>query len=384
MDKLKPIPYGRQSIDKADIEMVSNVLKTDWLTTGPMVKQFEDAVATYCRSRYAVAVNSGTAALHCAMYAIGIGPGDEVIVPPMTFAATANAVVYQKGTPVFADVYPDTLLINPSEVEKKITPKTRAVVAVDYAGQSCDYDTLRQIADDHQLFLIADACHSIGGSFRDRRVGSCADLNIFSFHPVKHITTGEGGMVTTNDKSLADRMQRFRNHGISRDAAQRQAADSWEYEIEELGFNYRLTDFQCALGLSQLKKLDTWIKKRNEIAKKYTHFFSTRDLVSPLKKHNDIVHAYHLYIVQLDFEKIGKSKPEVFSEFKSLGIHLNVHYIPVHLHPFYRKNFATFKGLCPVSETAYEKILSIPVFPAMSREDIYRVCSAFAGLLPGT
>ncbi len=381
MSKQAPIPYGRQSIDEDDIKAVCDVLRSDWLTTGPMVDRFEAAVANYCEVKYAVAVNSGTAALHAAMDAIKIGRGDEVIVPPITFAATANAVVYQGGTPVFADVDEPTLLIDPEEVEKKITPNTRAIIAVDYAGQMCDYHRLRQISKKHGIYLVSDACHSIGGKWDGRPSGSCADLNIFSFHPVKHITTGEGGMITCNDETLAHRMQRFRNHGINRDATTRQAADSWVYEIKELGYNYRLTDFQSALGLSQLGKLDGWIKKRNQIAREYDAFFEDQKMARPLQKNKDVLHAYHLYVVRLDFEKIGKTKSDIFSAMKQKGIYLNVHYIPVHLQPFYTRNFKTFRGMCPVSEKAYEDIFSVPIFPAMKKDDVGRVCNALDQIL---
>lgn len=377
MTHKKIIPYGRQKISKADIRAVSDVLNSDWLTTGPMVQKFETAVAGFCKAKYSVAVNSGTAALHAAMNAIGIGPGDEVIVPPMTFAATANAVVFQKGTPVFADVDPDTLTIDPEKVRKKITAKTKAVIAVDYAGQMCAYDELRHIADEYGLVLVADACHSIGGKFDGKPSGSCADLSVFSFHPVKHITTGEGGMVLTDDESLAEKMRRFRNHGINRDATQRNDADSWTYEIEELGFNYRLTDFQSALGLSQLKKLKKWIQRRNEIAGVYDDFFAGQPLVTPLKKEANVLHAYHLYVVKLDFKAIGKSKSRFFKEMKEQGIGLNVHYVPVHLHPFYKKSMKTGKGMCPVSEKAYEDIFSIPIYPSMTNQDVQKVCGAF-------
>ncbi len=381
MPDLTPLPYGKQQIDPDDIKAVCDVLSSDYLTTGPVVGQFEKKIAAFTRTRYGVAVSNGTAALHTAMHAIGIGPGDEVIVPPMTFAATANAVVYQGGAPVFADVSPDTLLIDPKQVESKITSRTRAVVAVDYAGQMCDYDTLAVIAEKHGLVLISDACHSLGGGYKDRPAGSCADLSVFSFHPVKPITTGEGGMIVTNDKKLAGKMAHFRNHGISKDFRQRQASDSWYYEIDDLGFNYRLTDFQSALGICQLDKLPEKIEKRNRIAAVYDHYFKTNPLVSPLKKNKEIRHGYHLYVVRVDFKGLGKTKQEVYSFFKDQDIYLNVHYIPVHLHPFYIRQFNTSKGLCPVSESAYEQIFSLPVYPGMEQEDAARVCQVFDRLV---
>nr|NJM03030.1 DegT/DnrJ/EryC1/StrS aminotransferase family protein [Desulfobacula sp.] len=306
------LPYGRHDIDEEDLEAVRNVLLSDWLTTGPKVEEFEQELARRSHAKFGAAVNSGTAALHAAMAAMDIKPGDEVILPPMTFAATANAVVYQGGIPVFADVDPDTLLINPEKVEEKITSKTRAVVAVDYAGQMCGYDELREIAKKYGLYLVADACHSIGGTYKGSPSGSCADLTVFSFHPVKHITTGEGGMVVTNDEDLIRRVKIFRNHGISDDLHQRRRKESWYYEIEMPGFNYRLTDFQCALGITQLKKLEFRIHRRNILAKQYDLFFEEVNGISPLKKEARGVHAYHLYVVRLDPGVIKKSRLEIF------------------------------------------------------------------------
>ena len=293
------IPYGKQYIDDEDIQSVVDVLQSDWLTTGPKVGEFERAFADVVGAKYAVAVNSGTAALHAAMYALGIGPGDEVIVPAITFAATANCVVFQGGTPVFADVDPESLLIDSASVESRLSPKTKAVIAVDYAGQPCNYDSLAEIAKKHPLALIADACHSLGGRYKDRPVGSLALLNAFSFHPVKHITTGEGGMITTDGPKLADKMRLFRNHGITTDHRQRDAQGSWFYEMVDLGYNYRITDFQCALGMSQLKKLDRWIKRRREIAHRYDEAFQNMPHVTPLSVKGESFHVYHLYVVLL-------------------------------------------------------------------------------------
>jgi perosamine synthetase len=268
------IPYGRQSIDENDIQAVVEVLKSDWLTTGPKVQEFEQAIADYVGAKYAVAVSNGTAALHATMYALGIGAGDEVIVPPMTFAASANCVVYQGGTPIFVDVDLDTLLIDSNEVERKITPKTKAIIAVDYGGQPCEYDVLRDICARFNIALVADGCHALGAKYKNQFVGTLADATVFSFHPVKHITTGEGGMITTDNDELARRMRIFRNHGITTDHRQRDAQGSWFYEMVDLGYNYRITDFQCALGISQLKKLPEWIDRRREIAQKYDKAFA--------------------------------------------------------------------------------------------------------------
>lgn len=377
--KIQPgpvIPYGRQWIDDEDIEAVVSVLKSDWLTTGPKVDEFETAFARAVSAGRAVAVNSGTAALHAAMYALGIGPGDEVIVPPMTFAATANAVLYQGGTPVFADVEPDTLLIDPAAVERKITPKTRAVIAVDYAGQPCRYVELRAIASQHGLALVADACHSVGGTLNGRPVGTLADLSVFSFHPVKHMTTGEGGMITTDDEGYAARLKLFRNHGITSDHRERAGNGQWFYEMVDLGFNYRITDIQCALGLSQLRKLPAFLARRREIAGIYDRAFAKMRPVEPLAVHPGAEHAYHLYVVRMDFEGLGRSRTEFLQFMHGLGIRVNVHYVPVHLHPFYRTRLGTAAGDCPVAEDAYERIVTLPLYPAMEESAVERVLEA--------
>ena len=375
------IPYGRQHIDVEDIQAVVAVLQSDWLTTGPKVGEFERAFADFVGAKYAVAVNSGTAALHAAMYALGIGPGDEVIVPAMTFAATANCVVFQGGIPAFADVNPDTLLIDPSSVEDRISPKTRAIVAVDYAGQPCDYDTLATIATKHNLALVADACHSLGARYKERPVGALALLNAFSFHPIKHITTGEGGMITTDEPKLAERMNLFRSHGINTDHRQRDAKGSWFYEMVDLGYNYRITDFQCALGISQLKKLPKWIDRRREIAHRYDEAFQNIPRVKPLSVQSETSHAYHLYVVRLDLDGTNLDRSVVFSKLREAGIGVNVHYIPVHLHPFYRQRFDTHPGLCPVAERAYERIISMPIYAVLSHEDQDHVIETFYNIL---
>lgn len=369
------LPYGRQCIDEDDIRAVVDVLRSDWLTTGLKVGEFEEAFAAYVGAKYAVAVSSGTAALHTAVYAAGIGPGDEVIVPPMTFVATANAVIFQRGMPIFADLDENTLLIDPSQVEVKITPKTKAIIAVDYAGQPCDYDALRAIADRHGLMLVADACHALGGSYKGCPVGSLADLNIFSFHPVKHITTGEGGMITTNDSELAQRMRVFRDHGITSDHHQRTRQSSWFYEMVNLGYNYRLTDFQCALGMSQLRKLPAWVARRQEIAQRYDTAFAEVETLTPLGRRHDVTHAYHLYVVRLNLDRLRVGRTEVFQALRAENIGVNVHYIPVPWHPYYQKLGYT-KGQWPVAEDAYERIISFPIWPGMADNDVEDVIQA--------
>jgi len=369
------ITYSQHWVDDRDIEAVVSVLQSDWLTTGPKVPQFEQALAARVGATFGVAVSSGTAGLHTAMDAIELGPGDEVILPPLTFVATANAVVMKGGIPVFADVDSDTLLLDPADVERKISPRTKAILSVDYAGQPCDYETLREIANRYGLVLIADACHSLGGQDHGRPVGSLADLTVFSFHPVKSITTGEGGMVVTSHDGYAERMRTFRNHGITTDHRQRLDRGTWEYDMVHLGMNYRLTDFQCALGQSQLSKLNAWITRRQAVASRYDASWATLPGVRPLVRRKDVSHAFHLYVVKVDSTQLGVDRRTLFAWFREHGIGVNVHYIPVHLQPFYRGRFGTGAGLCPNAEMAYEQVLSLPISPILTDEDIDRVVS---------
>jgi len=373
--------YGGQTIEEDDVESVAETLRSDWLTTGPKVEAFEEKFADFVGTKEAVAVSNGTAALHAAMRAIGIGPGDEVIVPTLTFAATANSVVFEGGTPVFADVDPETLLLDPQSVKERITEDTKAVVGVDYVGQPCRYDALREISDAHDLVLLDDACHATGGTYKGDPVGSLADLNTFSFHPVKNMTTGEGGMVTTDDSDWADQMRRFRNHGITSTHHERAEEGSWYYEIPEVGYNYRLTDFQCALGISQLKKLPEWVRRRREIARTYDEEFASMEAVQPVKQRGDSACAYHLYVIQLELEQLQVGREKIFNALRAEGIGVNVHYIPVHYHPYYREHFGTEEGLCPVAETAYERILTLPTFPRMSEKDVDDVLHAISKVL---
>ena len=355
------IPYSRQTIDLFDISSVNNALKGDFLTTGPKVQEFEQAVCDYTGAEYGVAVSSGTAALHCALFAIGIKSGDEVIVPAITFVATANAVLYCGGVPIFADVDQATLLISLESVKQRITEKTKAIIAVDYAGQPCDYDGLYIICKQHKLKLIADACHSIGAESQGRKVGTLADLTVFSFHPVKAITTGEGGMVVTNSLIYSARMRRFRNHGIITEPGQRV---SYQYEMVELGFNYRITDIQAALGISQLKKLNMFLSLRNEIAELYDNELK----VIRLHVSAGVYHAYHLYVIKMS------NRDELYQDLKAAGINSNVHYLPVYKHPFYERKFGVKDGLCTNAEKVYKEILSLPIWPGLGVSDVQRIC----------
>lgn len=369
------LPYGRQAIDDDDVAAVTKVLKSDWLTTGPVVAEFEQAFTARTSARHAVAVSSGTAALHTAVFAAGIGPGDEVVVPAMTFAASANCVRYQGGTVVFADTKPDTLNVDPAAVRKLVTARTRAIIAVDYSGQPADLDELGAICRERNIALIEDAAHALGATYRGRPIGSIARLTTFSLHPVKHITTGEGGIVTTDDPALDVRLRMFRNHGITTDHRQRSLTGSWFYEMVELGFNYRLTDFQCALGASQLTKLDRWLERRQAIAARYATAFRDLPEVTMLTVLPDRTSAWHLYPVRLNLERLTVGRAEVFRALRAENIGVNVHYIPVPWHPYYQR-LGYAKGQWPVAEDAYERLISLPMFHAMTDTDADDVVSA--------
>ena len=369
------LPYGKQTIGQDDIEAVLEVLKSDWLTTGPKVEEFETAFAVETGGDQAVAVSSGTAALHTAMFGAGVGRrvGDEVIVPAITFVATANAAIYLGAKPVFADVDPETLLIDPNDVRRKITPNTRAIVAMDYAGQPCDYAALRKIADEFNLVLIADGCHSLGGKLNDQPVGSLADYTCFSLHPIKQITAGEGGMVVTDDAKAAEAMRNFRNHGITTDFRKRQALAQHQYSMEALGFNYRLTDIQCALGISQLQKLHRFTRRRNDIARFYRVLLEDLPHVEPLPTRENAYNAHHLFVIKWNEAATGITRDQAFSAMRERKIGVNVHYQPVYQHPFYVRRYGDQTGCCPMAEKAYQQILSIPVFPGMVEADVRKV-----------
>jgi len=372
------LPYGRQSVDEADIQAVVEVLRSDWLTTGPKVPEFEEAFAGRVGAAYAVSFSSGTAALHATAFAAGLKSGDEAITTPMTFAATANCVLYEGATPVFADVSADTLNLDPGQIEKKISTWTKAILPVDYAGHPAELAPILEIARGHGLVVIEDACHALGAEYDGRRVGSVADMTVFSFHPVKHITTGEGGMVATNSLQLAETLQRFRNHGISSDARQRQSAGQWHYEMVLLGFNYRLPDIVCALGIQQLKKLDANLARRREIAALYTAAFREIPGVIPPAVRPEANPAWHLYPIRLDLEKLSADRAQIFRALRAENIGVNVHYIPVHSHPYYRERFGYKGGEFPVAEDAYTRLISLPMFHGMSDQDVKDVIAAVA------
>lgn len=370
------LPYGRQTIEQVDLDAVVRTLQSDWLTTGPEVAGFEADFAQATQAAHAVSYSNGTAALHGIMAALGIGPGDEVVVPAMTFAASSNCAVYQGAVPVFADVEPDTLLLSPNSAERALTPRTKAIVAVDYAGQPCDYEALQALADAHGVTLVADACHSLGASYKGRAAGTLARMSAFSLHPVKPMTTGEGGMVTTDDSALAEKLKRFRSHGITTDLRQREQSGSWFYEMADLGYNYRLTDIQCALGRAQLPRLEAWTARRAAIASQYDVAFAERPYIQPVRTRPDRTHAHHLYVVRLAAGAWREDRKRVFSALRAEGIGVNVHYVPVYWHPFYRERFGYALGLCPEAEAAYESMLSLPIFPRMADADVADVVAA--------
>jgi perosamine synthetase len=376
----RSLPYGHQVIDEEDIAAMVAVLRGDWLTTGPSVAAFEEQFGRAVGTSHAVAVSSGTAALHAAAHCLDLGPGDEVIVPVMTFAATANAVVYEGGRPVFADVSRDTLTVDPSAVAALVSARTKAIIAVDFAGQPADWDALQSVAREHGVALVADAAHALGARYRGRPVGTLAAMTTFSFHPVKHITAGEGGAVATDDQRLAVRARAFRNHGITTDHHQREAAGSWLYEMRELGFNYRLTDFQCALAQSQLGKLDRSLARRRAIAARYAAGLGEVPEIEVPTVAAWAEHAWHLYVVRLRLDQLAVGRRDIFAALRAEGIGVNVHYIPVPWHPYYQ-TLGYARGQWPVAEAEYERLISLPMWAGMSDADVDDVIAAVRKVL---
>ena len=370
------LQYGRQYIDEEDISKVVEVLKGDYLTTGPYVKNFEEALAKKVGAQYAVAVTSGTAALHCAVIAAGIEKGDEVLVTPMTFAASANCILYVGATPIFVDVEENTGNIDVNKIEEKITDKTKAIIAVSYRGNPVKIDRIMDIAKKHNLIVIEDAAHAIGAKYKDSYVGNNADMTIFSFHPVKHITTGEGGAITTNDKELYRKLIEVRSHGITRNVdIMENKDDPWYYEQIDLGYNYRMPDINAALGASQIKKLDSFIEKRKELATLYSSMLKGNQYVTLLEDTEGGFNSEHIYVIKLNLEKLNCTRREVFSALIKENIGVNVHYIPVYFHPYYRK-LGYKRGICPICEEFYERIITLPLHVSMNRDDVISVIKA--------
>ena len=374
------LSYARQSVSEDDVQAVTAALRSDWLTTGPAVDDFERAVASVVEARHATAVNSGTAALHAAVFAAGIGSGDEVITSPLTFVASSNAVLYQGGVPIFADILPVTLNLDPAEVAARVTSRTRAVLPVDFAGQPCDLDRLGEIARAHRLLLIEDAAHALGANHRGRPVGSIADLTTFSFHPAKLITTGEGGMVTTDRDDLATKLRRFRNHGLETDFRERAARRAPYSKMVDLGYNYRLTDVQSVLGLAQLARLEQFLKRRTDIAERYTAAFTTVAGISVPYVAAHVRHAWHIFPILLDIDQLTVDRDTVLAALRAENIGAVVHYVPAYWHPYYEA-LGYRRGLCPRAEAAFERIVTLPMFPAMTDGDVDDVVTALRKVL---
>lgn len=368
--------YGRQWIEEDDIQAIINVLKGDYLTTGPAIAQFEKAIADYVGAKYAVAFANGTAALHGACFAAGICEGDEVITAPMTFAASANCILYRGGKPVFADILPDTYNIDPDAVKKLITGNTKAIIPVDFTGQPADLQAICKLANEYGLVVIEDAAHALGAVYNHQRIGTISDMTMFSFHPVKLITTGEGGMITTNNREYYEKLIQFRSHGITRDPNQmNEYHGPWYYEMQFLGYNYRMTDIQAALGTSQLKKLDYFNSLRKKYAEMYNEEFKSMPQLDIHYQADGCVSSWHLYVIRLRTDTLKAGRREIFAALQKENIGVNVHYIPVHLQPYYQK-LGYRKGQCPNAEQLYQEIITLPLFSAMTEKDVHDVIHA--------
>lgn len=372
------LSYGKQTIDEDDIEAVVATLRSPFLTQGPKIEEFEGAVAEYVGAKYAVAFANGTAALHGAYDAAGVGAGDEVITTPITFAATANAALYCGGTPVFADIDPVTYNLSVEAVAKKITDKTKVIAPVDFTGQPVDIDCFMELAEAHDVVIVQDGAHSLGATYKGKRVGSQAHMTMFSFHPVKPITTGEGGIITTNSEVFYERLKTFRSHGISKTDYAKEQGD-WYYEMTQLGYNYRMNDIQAALGLSQLNKIDAFLNRRQEIAKQYDNLLKDIPGIITPTLHENVTSGWHLYMIQLD-HKIKKSRKEVFNEMRAANIGVHVHYIPVYWHPYYEE-LGYEREICPRAEAWYEQALTLPIHPQMMDEDIKQVVEILKNII---
>lgn len=370
------LPYGKQFIDEEDIQTVINVLKSDFITTGPTIEQFEKQFADYVDARYAVAFSNGTAALHGACFAAGISTNDEVITTPLTFVASANCVLYQNGKPVFADIDPDTYNICPKSIREKITNKTKAIIPVHFTGQPAELDEISKIAQEYNLIVIEDAAHALGATYKNKKIGSISDMTMFSFHPVKHITTGEGGIITTDNEDYYQKLLQFRTHGITRNPEN--LIDNhgpWYYEMQFLGYNYRMTDIQAALGISQMRKLDSFICKRKKYVMIYNDKLKELPQIILPKQLNYVCSSWHLYVIRLNSSLLKVDRKKVFQVLQKENIGVNVHYLPVYMQPFYRQ-MGYLPGICPIAEKIYEDIITLPLYPGMTEKDIQDVIGA--------
>ncbi|MGE7695959.1 UDP-4-amino-4,6-dideoxy-N-acetyl-beta-L-altrosamine transaminase [Lysinibacillus sp. NPDC094177] len=370
------LPYGQQWLDDEDIQAVVDVLKGSYLTTGPTIAKFEESVAEYVGAKYAIAFSNGTAALHGACFAAGVGEGDEVITTPITFAASANCVRYVGGTVVFADIKEDTYNINPTEIEKNITPQTKAIIPVHFTGQPVQLDEIHAIAKKHNLIVIEDAAHALGAKYKGQKIGALSDMTMFSFHPVKHVTTGEGGVITTNNEFYYKKLLQFRSHGITRDTKSIIKNDGpWYYDMQFLGYNYRMTDIQAALGISQMEKLDSFVARRCEIAQMYDEAFKDNELLITPQQLPESYSSWHLYVIQLNPEKLNATRKEIFDALVAQNIGVNVHYIPVHTLSYYQE-LGYKEGSMPKAEALYKVMITLPLFPKMTDSDVYDVVVA--------
>jgi len=365
------LPYGQQWIEEDDIVAVIETLNSPYLTTGPKISQFEQLVAEYVGAKYAVAFSNGTAALHGACYAAGIGAGDEVITSPITFAASANCARYMGAEIVFADIDPNTYNIDPEQIRRHVTDKTKVIIPVDFTGQPCDIDAIMDIAKQNGLIVIQDGAHSLGAEYKGKKVGTQADMTMFSFHPVKPVTTAEGGVIVTNNAEYYEKLKLFRTHGITTTSYAKEQGD-WYYEMVDLGYNYRMTDLQAALGISQMKKLKRFIERRRELAALYTELLKDVKGVTIPYQSSHSQSGWHLYSIQLDEQAIGKSRKQIFEQMRASNIGVHVHYIPVYWFPYYEQ-LGYMKGICPVAEKWYEGALTLPLYPKMSEQDVHDV-----------
>ena len=377
---MKSIPYGRQSIDRADVREVVKVLRSDWLSQGPKICEFEEAIAAYCGAKYAVAVSSGTAALHLACLTAGLTPGTEAVTTPMTFLATANAVAFTGAKPVFADIDGETVNIDPAAIAKQITSKTKAILPVHFAGFPAAMQEIDAMASRLGIPVIEDGCHALGAEYRGHKIGSCqySAMTVFSFHPVKQITMGEGGCILTNQKKIYQRLLTLRNHGMVRSEKMKAKYGAWYFEMRELGFNYRITDIQCALGISQLRKSDGFLERRTRIAQVYQKAFASLKSYVRLPVHDDSLrrHAWHLYLLRVKQESSPVKRRELYEALRAQGINAHVHYTPLYRHPYYRNKLRLDPHDFPNTERYYREALSLPIYPELTGRELKQICNA--------